>query len=136
RRSRRRGVVSRRRRNYGGTRRSRDGGRTRMATGSVPKLKVLVFGASLREDSLNRKLAALAARVVEQCGGAEAQASMRDFEAPSYDGDVERAQGIPHGAAELRRRLIECDALIVASPEYNASMPGVLKNLIDWTSRF
>src|SRR5690606_37660554 len=88
RRSRRRGVVSRRRRNYGGARRSRDGGRTRMATGSVPKLKVLVFGASLREDSLNRKLAALAARVVEQCGGAVDQASMRDFEAPSYDGDV------------------------------------------------
>ncbi|HLV21075.1 MAG TPA: NAD(P)H-dependent oxidoreductase [Polyangiaceae bacterium] len=107
-----------------------------MATGSVPKLKVLVFGASLREDSLNRKLAALAARVVEQCGGAVDQASMRDFEAPSYDGDVERAQGIPQGAAELRRRLIECDAFIVSSPEYNASMPGVLKNLIDWTSRF
>jgi chromate reductase len=63
-------------------------------------------------------------------------ASMRDFDTPSYDGDVETAEGIPKGAQELRRRLLDCDAFIVSSPEYNGSMPGVFKNLIDWTSRF
>jgi len=64
------------------------------------------------------------------------RASMRDFDVPSYDGDVEKEQGIPKGAEELRRRLSESDAFIVSSPEYNASIPGVLKNLIDWTSRY
>ncbi len=103
---------------------------------SGPLLKVLVFGASLRADSLNRKLAALAARFAEQNGATVDHASMRDFEVPSYDGDLETAHGIPKGADELRRRLSESDAFIVASPEYNGSMPGVFKNLIDWTSRY
>ena len=103
---------------------------------SEPKLKVLVFGASLRADSSNRKLAALAARLAEQSGAAVDQASMRDFDVPSYDGDVEMEQGFPKGADELRRRLSESDAFIVASPEYNGSMPGMFKNLIDWTSRY
>jgi NAD(P)H-dependent FMN reductase len=103
---------------------------------SAPPLKVLVFGASLRAESLNRTLAALAARVAEHNGATVDHASMRDFDAPAYDGDVEKADGIPKGAAELRRRLLDCDAFIVSSPEYNGSMPGVFKNLIDWTSRF
>jgi chromate reductase, NAD(P)H dehydrogenase (quinone) len=100
------------------------------------QLKVLVFGASLRADSLNAKLAALAARLAEKSGAAVDQASMRDFDVPSYDGDVEAGQGIPAGAQELRRRLVESDAFIVASPEYNGSMPGMLKNVIDWASRY
>jgi len=107
-----------------------------MSNLSVPELKVLVFGASLREDSLNRTLAALAARVAEQSGATVDQAFMRDFDVPSYDGDAESAHDIPKGAQELRRRLLENDAFIISSPEYNASMPGQLKNLIDWTSRF
>jgi chromate reductase, NAD(P)H dehydrogenase (quinone) len=104
--------------------------------GSAPQLKVLIFGASLRVDSLNRKLAALAARVAQQNGATVDHASMRDFDVPSYDGDAEKAQGIPKGAEELQRRLLDCDAFIVSSPEYNGSMPGLFKNLIDWTSRF
>jgi chromate reductase, NAD(P)H dehydrogenase (quinone) len=104
--------------------------------GSEPKLNVLVFAASLRGDSLNRQLASLAARVAQREGAQVDVAAMRDFDVPSYDGDVEKAGGIPKGAEELRRRLAACDAFIIASPEYNASMPGVLKNLIDWTSRF
>jgi chromate reductase len=102
---------------------------------SQPKLKVLIFGASLRAQSLNRKLAGLAARVCEQNGATVDLAAVQDFDVPSYDGDDESAQRIPKGAEELRRRLGESDAFIVSSPEYNASMPGMLKNLIDWTSR-
>lgn len=100
------------------------------------KLKLLVFAASLRAESLNRQVAALAARIAEQWGATVDLATMRDFDVPSYDGDLETAQGIPEGAHELRRRLLESDAFIVSSPEYNGSMPGVFKNLIDWTSRF
>jgi len=101
-----------------------------------PKLKVLVFGASLRADSLNRRLAALAARVAERSGATVDHAQMRDFDVPSFDGDAEKESDIPRGAEELRRRLTESDAFIVSSPEYNASMPGLLKNVIDWASRF
>src|SRR6476620_10488080 len=61
---------------------------------------------------------------------------MQDFDVVSYDGDAEATHGIPASALELRRRLTESDAFIISSPEYNGSMPGVLKNLIDWTSRF
>ena len=107
-----------------------------LTPGSGPKLNVLVFAASLRADSLNEKLAALAANVAQQHGANVDRASMQEFDVPYYDGDIEKSEGIPKGADELRRRLLACDAFIVSSPEYNASMPGLLKNLIDWTSRF
>ena len=102
----------------------------------TPGLRVLVFAASHRADSLNHKLAALAARTAEKAGATVDVASMHDFEVPLYDGDLEKQQGIPAGAQELQRRLLASDAFIVASPEYNASMPGAVKNLIDWVSRF
>ena len=100
------------------------------------RLNVLVFGASLRAESLNRKLAALAARAAERYGRHRRPRVLRDFDVPLYDGDLEAAEGIPAGAQELRKRLTASDAFIISSPEYNGSMPGVLKNLIDWTSRF
>lgn len=103
--------------------------------GSKPTLTVLVLGASLRADSLNRRLAALAARLAAEGGATVDHASMREFDVPAYDGDAEKAAGIPPGAEALRRRLEACDAFIIASPEYNCSMPGALKNLVDWTSR-
>ncbi|MDX1429642.1 MAG: NAD(P)H-dependent oxidoreductase [Rhodothermales bacterium] len=101
-----------------------------------PNLKVLVFAASLRAESLNQRLATLAAKVAGQFGAEIDLASFHDFDVPPYNGDAEKASGIPDGAVEFRHRLIENDAFIVASPEYNGSMPGQLKNLIDWTSRF
>jgi len=101
-----------------------------------PKLKVLVFAASLRAQSLNRKLATLAARAAEQYGATVDLAAMRDFDVPLYDGDVEMANGIPKGAQDFRSRLQASDTFIISSPEYNGSMPGTIKNLIDWTSRF
>ena len=101
-----------------------------------PSLKVFVCAASLRAASLNKKLAALAARVAEATGATIDLASMREFDVPMYDGDLEAAQGIPDGAAAFHRRLTASDAFVIAAPEYNGSMPGGLKNLIDWTSRF
>ena len=99
-------------------------------------VRVLVLAASLREQSLNERLAALAAAAVEANGGRADRASMRDFDCASYDGDEDRAGHMPEGATRFRDRLQSADAFILASPEYNASMPGMLKNLIDWTSRF
>lgn len=96
----------------------------------------LIFSASLREGSLNTRLAALAANVVEANGGNVDLALMAEFDCPSYNADVQDRSGFPAGAEELRRRLERCDGFVVSSPEYNASMPGGLKNAIDWVSRF
>src|SRR4051812_36601971 len=91
-------------------------------------VRVLIFGASLRRGSLNDRLAALAASVAEEKGGVVDRAQMANFDCPSYDQDVEKEEGVPVGAQRLRERLVTADAFIIASPEYNASMPGVLKN--------
>jgi chromate reductase len=105
------------------------------AASSVP-CRILVLSASLREESLNTRLARLAAESIEARGDEVDFASMREFDAQSYDPDAERAEGFPAGAEEFRRRLEATDAFVISSPEYNASMPGLLKNAIDWVSRF
>jgi chromate reductase len=106
--------------------------------GSRPRepVRFLVFSASLRHGSLNSQLAELAATCISANGGQVDVAAMRDFDAPSYDQDVQHEQGFPPGAEEFRRRLEACQGFVVAAPEYNASMPGALKNAIDWVSRF
>jgi chromate reductase len=96
----------------------------------------LIFGASLRQGSLNDRLASLAASVVEEAGGTVVRAKMIDFDCPSYDQDVETGEGIPSGADRFRSKLLSTDGFIISSPEYNASLPGVLKNVIDWVSRY
>jgi chromate reductase, NAD(P)H dehydrogenase (quinone) len=99
------------------------------------QVRVLVFAASLRSGSLNERLAGLAAAVVQEHRAIADRAAMADFDCPSYDADVERETGVPAGAQRLRDRLVAADAFVIASPEYNASMPGYLKNAIDWVSR-
>ena len=107
-------------------------------TGAAPREPVsfLVFSASLRSGSLNTRLALLAAAVIGAHGGEADVASMRDFDAPSYDADVQDSEGFPAGADRFRTRLAACDGFVVCAPEYNASMPGTLKNAIDWVSRY
>ncbi len=99
-------------------------------------VRFLVFSASLRRDSLNSRLAELAARTIAANGGEVDRAAMREFDAPSYDQDVQEREGFPPGAKELRQRLEASDAFVISSPEYNFSMPGALKNAIDWVSRY
>ncbi|HEV2672818.1 MAG TPA: NADPH-dependent FMN reductase [Gemmatimonadales bacterium] len=97
-------------------------------------ISFLVFSASLRTGSYNTTLAKLAAAAIEQHEGSVDLAGMSAFDCPSYSQDAQ-AKGFPAGAAEMRRRLDATDGFVIASPEYNGSMPGVLKNLIDWVSR-
>lgn len=99
-------------------------------------LRFLVFSASLRKDSLNTQLAELATAVIEQKGGIADYAYMSEFDCPSFNQDLELNGSPPPGAAEFHKRLSDNDAFIIASPEYNGSMPGLLKNLIDWVSRY
>ena len=97
--------------------------------------KVLAFAASVRRASWNRKLVQLAADLARQGGADVDLADFREFDMPLYDADAQAASGIPGGAEELGRRIGAADGLMIACPEYNFSMPGTLKNAIDWVSR-
>ena len=107
-----------------------------MSSTAREPLLFLVFAASLQSNSLNARLARLAAKTIEANGAKVDMASMAEFDAPSFDADVERSEGLPAGAERFRCRLMEANAFVIVSPEYNSSMPGVLKNAIDWVSRF
>ena len=98
-------------------------------------MRVFAFAASLRRESLNRKLLHLAVRAAERAGAHVDQSDFREFDMPLYDGDVEAASGLPAGAHKLRERFLGADAFMIATPEYNYSIPGTLKNAIDWVSR-
>lgn len=99
-------------------------------------VRLLVFSASLRKDSLNTHLSKLAVQVIENNGGKVDYASMSEFDCPSMNQDLEVNNFHPDGAEEFRKRILANDAFIISSPEYNGSMPGIIKNSIDWVSRF
>ena len=99
-------------------------------------IRYLLFSASLRKDSLNTKLAKIAGELIGKNSGIVDFASMDEFDCPSFNQDLEHDNYAPPGAIEFRKRLLSNDAFIISSPEYNGSIPGLLKNLIDWTSRF
>jgi NAD(P)H-dependent FMN reductase len=97
-------------------------------------VRLLAFAGSLRRASYNRRL------LVElghgaQAAGAEVDAiDLRDFALPVYDAEIE-AEGMPEAVRALQQRLAACQGLLVATPEYNGSMPALLKNTLDWISR-
>lgn len=97
--------------------------------------KILVFGGSLRRDSFNQKLAAIAAEGAREAGAEVTLIALRDFPLPVFDQDLEDASGKPETAARLKAIFREHDGLIIASPEYNSSITAALKNAIDWVSR-
>ncbi|MGB1580912.1 MAG: NADPH-dependent FMN reductase [Nevskiales bacterium] len=97
--------------------------------------KILVFAGSLRLDSFNKQLAQAAVKIAEAAGAEVTYLDLRDYRIPPYDGDMEAGGGIPERAQRLREIMAAHDAFIIASPEYNGSIPGTLKNYIDWVSR-
>ncbi len=97
-------------------------------------LNVLVFAGSTRSDSYNKRLAAEAAQIVEELGGQATVIDLKDYAMPFYNADLEK-KGMPKNAKKLQELMVASDAIVIASPEYNASVPGVLKNALDWASR-
>ena len=87
---------------------------------------------SLRRASFNLMLLRAVAEAAP-AGTAIEVASIREI--PLYDGDVEAAQGVPAPVQQLKDRIAAADALLIVTPEYNNSFPGVLKNAMDWLSR-
>lgn len=97
--------------------------------------KLLFFAGSARKESMNKKLAKLAADMAQDAGAQVTHIDLKDFEMPLYDGDVEAQNGIPENAKKLKQLFVEHDGFFIASPEYNSSMPPLLKNTLDWISR-
>ena len=73
--------------------------------------------------------------LIEKNGGTADVANMSEFDCPSFNQDLELEGILPHGAQEFGKRLSANNAFIISSPEYNSSVPGCLKNAIDWVSR-
>ena len=97
--------------------------------------RILAFGGSLRRDSYNQKLAAVAAAGAREAGAEVTVISLSDFALPVFDEDLEAASGMPEAAKRLKAIFRDHDGLIIASPEYNSSITAALKNAIDWVSR-
>ncbi|MDH3531011.1 MAG: NAD(P)H-dependent oxidoreductase [Acidobacteriota bacterium] len=99
------------------------------------KIKILAFAGSLRKESTNKKTLRIAAAAAEAAGADVTVIDLKDYPLPIYDGDIESEKGLPENAQELQRIMLESQGLLIASPEYNSSVTGALKNMIDWTSR-
>src|ERR1700677_4979073 len=97
--------------------------------------KILVIPGSLRTGSLNAKLAAVAAHQFAQAGVEVTRLSLADFPLPIYDGDLQTKSGVPKNAIDLKRMIGAHHGVLIVTPEYNSSVPPLLKNAIDWVSR-
>ena len=97
--------------------------------------RILAFGGSLRRDSFNQKLAAVAAAGAREAGAEVTLIALRDFPLPVFDQDLEDVDGMPAAAKALKQLFREHDGLLIAAPEYNSSLTAALKNAFDWVSR-
>ena len=98
-------------------------------------LKILVIPGSLRTGSLNAKLAAVAAHALAREGAEVTRISLGDFPLPIYDGDLQAKSGVPKHAVHLKRMMSAHHGVLIVTPEYNSSVPALVKNTIDWVSR-
>jgi len=98
-------------------------------------LRIATLCGSLRRESYNRKLLSLAEDALCRAGVELDRLDLHAFVLPLYDGDIEEEKGLPPEAWTLKARIAAAQGIVIASPEYNGSIPGTLKNAIDWTSR-
>jgi NAD(P)H-dependent FMN reductase len=96
--------------------------------------KILVIPGSNRSGSHNVKLAAAAAKEFALLGADVTRISLLDYPLPLYDEDLKSNDGIPKNASKIASLIDLHDGVFIASPEYNASVSPLLKNMIDWVS--
>jgi chromate reductase, NAD(P)H dehydrogenase (quinone) len=101
----------------------------------MPALKILVIPGSLRTGSLNAKLAAAIAHELVVAGAEVTRISLSDFPLPIYDGDLQAKSGVPKNAVNLKRMMAAHHGILLVTPEYNSSIPPLVKNTLDWVSR-
>ena len=97
--------------------------------------RILVFAGSIRTGAYSVRTAEAAIRELAFQGAEVTHVSLGDYPLPIMDQDLEREKGIPENAYRLGRLIAAQDGLLIASPEYNASIPPLLKNTLDWVSR-
>jgi chromate reductase len=97
-------------------------------------VRLLAFAGSLRSASFNRKLVLTLSDGAREAGAEVTALELRDHALPIYDGDIEAA-GMPEAVRRLQQLMREHDGLLISTPEYNGSMPALLKNTLDWISR-
>src|SRR3981081_2895804 len=98
-------------------------------------LKILVIPGALRTGSLNARLAAVAAYELAQADAEVTRISLGDFPLPIYDGDLQTKSGVPKNAINLKRMIGAHHGVLIVTPEYNSSVPPLVKNTIDWVTR-
>ncbi len=98
-------------------------------------VKILAFAGSTRTGSFNKQLVKIAVAGARAAGAEVTELDLRELPMPLYDGDLEAQQGIPEHAQAFKALLLAHEGLLIASPEYNSGITGVLKNAIDWASR-
>lgn len=96
--------------------------------------KVLLFAGSVRSGSFNVSLAQAANKVLAEMGAETTMISLGDYPLPLVDEDLKNEKGVPESAIRLARQFAAHDGLFIASPEYNSSIPPLVKNAIDWVS--
>jgi NAD(P)H-dependent FMN reductase len=101
----------------------------------MPAVKILIIPGSLRTGSHNVKLAAAAAYEFALADIQATRLSLADYPLPIYDGDFEAKSGVPANAVNLKRMIGSHHGVLLVTPEYNSSVPPLLKNAIDWVSR-
>ena len=97
--------------------------------------KILVFAGSIRAGAFSVRTADAATKELALQGAEVTRISLADYPLPIMDQDLEREKGVPENALRLGRMIAAHDGVLVASPEYNSSIPPLLKNSIDWVSR-
>lgn len=102
-------------------------------TKSIPKIALI--SGSTRTESMNKNLVNAMAHMFKSAGAKPVKIDLSKYDMPIYNGDWESENGAPKTAKNLIRRLKSCDGVFIATPEYNGSLPALLKNTIDWTTR-
>ena len=97
--------------------------------------KILAFSGSLRAGSLNKKVVQVAAEGARKAGAEVTLLNLKELPLPLYDADLVEEKGFDPNARRFQEILLAHDGLLISTPEYNASLPGALKNAIDWASR-
>lgn len=98
-------------------------------------VRILVIPGSVRTGSFNTRLAAAATRDLALTGVDVTRLSLADYELPIYDADLEAQAGVPKAALDLRHQFDAHHGILLVTPEYNASVPPLLTNALDWVSR-
>jgi chromate reductase, NAD(P)H dehydrogenase (quinone) len=99
------------------------------------KPRILAFAGSLREHALSKRVLKTAIKGAEKAGAEVTYVDLRDYPMPIYNLDEHERNGFDEHALRFQGLLTEHDGLLIASPEYNGSLPAALKNAIDWASR-